>query len=207
LQTRLNRKIIILITFACRILVVGASIARLVYLGRTHHSSNPFFDSIPYHICTQLQQAVSVIVASAPGLKKFLDRTQSGLMNVSLGTHTGATFGQGDTYAMTDLSKKSRSSAKRSAKAGSASDHINSKSSGGSSAARNAAALFRPDHVNTETTITGGAQATPTRNLSQADIPELGSKGSVESMEDDRSDRMIISVKQDWDVASYEREH
>jgi hypothetical protein len=137
-----------------------------------------------------------VIVASAPGLKRFLDLTQSGLINGSLGTHTGVTFSQGDTYTMTNLSKKSRSSAKRSAKAGSVTNHVNSNSSDGSSSARNPIALFRPEQVNPKTTITGGAQAGPIRDFSQADVPELGSKESVESMEDDRSDKMIISVKQ-----------
>lgn len=106
LQMRLSRKVIVFAAFGCRICVVGAAIARLVYLNTTFKNSPPNsvqFNAIPYEICTQVQQSLAIIVASAPTLKTFIDRAISGMMAASLGGLTGTTFGK-ESYNMTNLS-------------------------------------------------------------------------------------------------------
>lgn len=103
---RLSRKVIVFAAFGCRIFVVVSAVARLVYLNTTFKNSPPDsvqFNAIPYEICTQVQQSLAIMVASAPTLKSFIDRTTSGMMAVSLGGLTGTTFGK-ESYNMTNVS-------------------------------------------------------------------------------------------------------
>ncbi|RMZ84500.1 hypothetical protein DV737_g1088, partial [Chaetothyriales sp. CBS 132003] len=146
LQIRLGSKLIVLSTFACRLFVVAAAISRLVYLNRLR-SSDLFFDSIPFLICTQVQQAISVIVTSVPALKTFMDRTYSSMLNVSLKTHTGSTYGEAnrrDTYLLTGRSEISAKNANKAGKLWSKEDVTGSGSDEINGAAANTATLFRP---------------------------------------------------------------
>jgi hypothetical protein len=226
---RLGPKIIVLCTFACRILVVAATVSRLVYLNRLKSSSDLFFDSIPYHICTQVQQAVSVIVASAPALKKFMDRTNSGMLNVSLGAHTGTTYGathRRDTYLLTSISNRSQRSAKnpdRPPKPSSKKDITTSASDERNGTVPNPATLFRPEGIGSEAMVTGGHHRDGSGNglgyIATNKRPnglnysnsrggsENEIEGEAESLESQRSDKMIINVKRDWKVTHFQGEN
>ncbi|KPI39142.1 uncharacterized protein AB675_4537 [Cyphellophora attinorum] len=116
LQMRLLRKLIVMAAFGCRVFVVILAIVRLVYLNITFKASPPAeqtFNAIPYQICTQVQQALAVMVAAAPALKAFLDKTSSGMFAVSLSVFTGTTYGK-DSYIISNLNSSSAGSATRS---------------------------------------------------------------------------------------------
>lgn len=221
----LGPKIIVLSTFACRIFVVVATVTRLVYLNRLKSSPDLFFDSIPYHICTQVQQAVSVIVASAPAVKKFMDRTNSGMLNASLWAHTGTTYGESqrrDTYLLTSISNRSRKSARHANKPpilSSKTDVPTSISDERHTTVPNSGTLFRPERIESEVMATGGHHRDGLGNdLSYSDTHKRpngqnsrrGSDNEIdyeaESLESQRSDKMIINVQRHWKVTHYQSE-
>ena len=201
---RLSRKLMVLSTFACRIFVVAATISRLVYLNRLKHSPDLFFDSIPYNICTQVQQAISVIAASTPGLRKFLEHSNTGMLNVSLAAHTDIAYGEThwkDTHPLTNISKKDMKTP--------ASEERNG-------TVPIAAPLFRPEGVMSKVMITGGHHRDSLGNglddVAGEEHPNgpnypnsrTGSEDEIEreaeSLGSHHSEKMFIAVRKDWEV-------
>ncbi|KAI9793076.1 MAG: hypothetical protein M1816_000974 [Peltula sp. TS41687] len=107
LQMSRLKKVIVVIAFNFRILVIAAAICRLVYIGRLHGSTDLTFDSIPFHIATQCQAHLSILVASIPILRPFMSLAESGmLIDVTLGGPgtTGPRYN--DSYNMKTFSSK-----------------------------------------------------------------------------------------------------
>ncbi|RMZ86663.1 hypothetical protein DV736_g6110, partial [Chaetothyriales sp. CBS 134916] len=226
LHIRLGPKLIVLSTFACRLFVVAATVSRLVYLNRLKSSSDVFFVSIPFLICTQVQQAISVIVTSIPTLKTFVDRTYSGMLNVSLKIHTGTTYGEAnrkDNCLLTSRSQRSAKSPNKPPKPSSKKDITTSASDEINGAAPDTATLFRPKGIKFEAMVTGGHRHDAWGNglnYTATNQPPNGPnysnsrggsedeiEGEIESLESQGSNKMIIKVRKDWKVTPYQREN
>jgi hypothetical protein len=172
--------------------VIAAAIARLVFLKRLHISVDPTFDSIAYSISTQWQATFSVIAACIPTLKPFMDRAESGMLNVSLKSRpAGGTYGYQTSYIMHPLSKGSGKFSNTSSKEPAS-------SSRGSQPGKkhpgpvesNVQNLFRPDLGNPQSVVS--AQ----RRQSLSDVHQ----GDMESVDSARSDQMIIRKTTAWTI-------
>ncbi|MCJ1361828.1 hypothetical protein MMC16_000928 [Acarospora aff. strigata] len=76
----LKRKIIIFGCFAPRISVIAATIVQLIYLNRAANTSDFTFDHLPFVVCTQVVQNLSVITACIVYLKPFFESLESGMI-------------------------------------------------------------------------------------------------------------------------------
>jgi len=76
---------------------------------RLKDSSDMIFDIVPFAICTQFHAACSVIIASFPTLKSFLNNTSTGMLNVSIAPRSGTTYGYASYHRrrMSSISKLS----------------------------------------------------------------------------------------------------
>jgi hypothetical protein len=163
LQMRLLRKLIVMAAFGCRIFVVIVAVLRLIYLNTTFKGSpqdEQAFNAIPYQICTQVQQALAVMVAAAPALKAFLDKTRSGMFAVSLDVFTGTTFGK-DSYTMSNLNSSSAGSASRSRRRSTRSRRY--RDSDGTIVMSNVSNVFTPDQIQSTATVTAVPRLADTR--------------------------------------------
>jgi hypothetical protein len=172
--------------------VIAAAITRLVFLKRLHASVDSTFDSIPYSISTQCQATISVIAACIPTLKPFMDRAESGMLNVSLKSRpAGGTYGYQTSYIMHPLSKGSgkfsNTSSKEPASGSRGSQHGKKHPGPVESNVQN---LFRPDLGNPQSVVS--AQ----RRQSLSDVHQ----GDMESVDSARSDQMIIRKTTAWTI-------
>jgi len=172
--------------------VIAAAITRLVFLKRLHVSADPTFDSIAYSISTQCQATFSVIAACIPTLKPFMDRAESGMLNVSLKSRpTGGTYGYQSSYMMHPLSKGSgkisNTSSKEPALDSRGSQHGKMRPRPVESNVQN---LFRPDLGNPQSVVS--AQ----RRQSLSDVHQ----DDMESVDSARSDKMIIRKTTAWSI-------
>ena len=175
--------------------MIAAAITRLVFLKRLHVSVDPTFDSIAYSISTQYQATFSVIAACIPTLKPFMDRAESGMLNVSLKSRpAGGTYGCQSSYIMQPLSKGSGKFSNTSSKG----PALGSRGSGRSQHGKkhpgpvesNVQNLFRPDLGNPQSVVS--AQ----RRQSLSDVHQ----GDMESIDSARSDQMIIRKTTAWTI-------
>lgn len=183
LQMRTSRKIIVLLAFTCRILVIAATISRLVYLDNLRHSTDPFWDSINFHISTQCQQTLAVIVACAPSLKNFVDHVTSGMLDLTVQVRTGTNGSESFRMAPLDVTKASSS--------GPCDNNPNKFSKlGDETGNRNTSRqLFSPGQFRNEGLITSNG-----RESMDEDTYDEGSLTSH------RSNERIIHVRKDWSV-------
>lgn len=72
-KVKLSRKIIAVACFAPRLLVIGAALARLVYLFPVTPRDNPAFNLWVPTICTQVQVCLSISTACIPYMKLFFE--------------------------------------------------------------------------------------------------------------------------------------
>jgi hypothetical protein len=77
LNTTLSRKAVVVVCFAPRLLVVSASLARLIFLYPITPHSNPAFNLWVPVICTQLHVCLSISTACIPYMRTFLDRDEA----------------------------------------------------------------------------------------------------------------------------------
>jgi hypothetical protein len=189
LQMSTSKKIVVIIAFAFRILydsslffcqnlliyhrVIGAAICRLIYLSILEDSPDPtFVDSVTYNVCTQCNATLAVIVACVPTLKPFMDRVESGLLNVSFHPRApGTTYGPQDSYELKNMSKTSG----------------NQNSSGSQSGSNRP---WRPDMVGYKSVVSVPAKWIPTSKKER----------DAKSVESNNSEQMIIRQTTDWNV-------
>ncbi|KAI9808500.1 MAG: hypothetical protein M1827_007205 [Pycnora praestabilis] len=84
LQLARARKAIVVGAFSARILVIVATICRLIYLGRASRSSDRTFDEFALIICTQVEVNLSIFASCVPYLKPFLESLESDRYQSSL---------------------------------------------------------------------------------------------------------------------------
>jgi hypothetical protein len=172
--------------------VIAAAITRLVFLKRLHVSVDPTFDSIAYSISTQCQATFSVIAACIPTLKPFMDRAESGMLNVSLKSRpTGGTYGYQGSYVMQPLSKGSGKFSNTSSKGpafGSRGSQNGKKHAG--PVEPNVQNMFRPDRGNPQSVVS--AQ----KGQYLGDVHQ----DDMESVESAGSDKMIIRKTTGWSI-------
>ena len=77
LKVKASRKFAVVACFAPRILVVGASLTRLVYLYPITPHTNPAFNLWIPVICTQVQVSLSLATACIPYMRPFFYKTES----------------------------------------------------------------------------------------------------------------------------------
>lgn len=79
LKVRLSRKIAVIACFAPRVLVIGASLARLIYLYPITPHDNPAFNLWIPVICAQVQACLSISTACIPYMKPFFENSETGV--------------------------------------------------------------------------------------------------------------------------------
>ena len=172
--------------------MIAAAITRLVFLKRLHVSVDPTFDSIAYSISTQYQATFSVIAACIPTLKPFMDRAESGMLNVSLKSRpAGGTYGYQSGYIMHPLSKGSGKFSNTGSKGpalGSRGSQHGKKHPG--PVKGNVQNLFRPDLGNAQSVVSAQRR----QSLSG------GHQDDIESVDSARSDKMIIRKTTAWSI-------
>lgn len=93
-QIPLRKRITVIAVFASRLLVPLLAALRLAslphYLDREDNRS---WEAVTPQTWLQIVQCVSIITACIPCLKPFLESLESGFMDMSMATHTGATYG------------------------------------------------------------------------------------------------------------------
>ena len=124
LQMERDRKIVVMLIFAIRLVYVDAfirschkshqiaylrslivaSTLRLVYLPQGFRAPDPFFHALPAAVATQSHSTLSVIVACIPALKPFVDNAKSGMLNMTLASHMQGTTYSATSYNMAPLS-------------------------------------------------------------------------------------------------------
>lgn len=172
--------------------LIGAAIARLVLIKKLTDSSDPTYDSLAYSIVTQIQTTLSVVVACIPAYKPYMDRAQSGFLNVSLEPRGAAgTYGYGNSFHMQTVKSNGGGKFSKVSKNGGHSSTSNtsdennkyaSKSKGGNRQP------FRPDLANHSAVISSGKQ----------------DRDDARSSEDGAgSEKYIIQKTQAWNI-SYE---
>ncbi|KAK2756670.1 hypothetical protein FQN54_005115 [Arachnomyces sp. PD_36] len=102
LRMRVSSKLTVVFAFSFRLTVAAVIIVRLHYIGIGISSTdNPFFDSVPASICTQVELHWGLMAASIPCLKPFMKAMNTGYMGFSsafLDHTTGS-------YALTSMSR------------------------------------------------------------------------------------------------------
>ncbi|RDL32063.1 uncharacterized protein BP5553_09465 [Venustampulla echinocandica] len=126
-RTGWHRRIIIIICFACRFFVIGASIAQVIFLHRARGSHDLTFSSWQLAICTQLMQCLSIGTACIPYLRPFLDSLESGLLRSDDLRRRGmvGAYGYGGTPSMFSSGKKTINTSKTSKTSKNSHSHIN----------------------------------------------------------------------------------
>jgi hypothetical protein len=79
LKIRLSRKVAVVACFAPRLLVIGAALARLVYLYPISPHNNPAFHLWIPLIITQVQACLSIVTACIPYVRAFFEPTESSI--------------------------------------------------------------------------------------------------------------------------------
>ncbi|KAL8704096.1 MAG: hypothetical protein Q9201_002730 [Fulgogasparrea decipioides] len=74
----LKRKLISIICFGLRSLVIGAAVAQLTLLTKRPIAQDQTFFSWPYYLSTQIVQSLSIITACIPYIKNVLIELESG---------------------------------------------------------------------------------------------------------------------------------
>ncbi|KAF2790511.1 hypothetical protein K505DRAFT_217606, partial [Melanomma pulvis-pyrius CBS 109.77] len=78
LKVKLSRKVIVVACFAPRILVIGAALARLIYLFPITPHDNPEFNLWVPVICTEVQICITISTACIPYMKPFFEGAEAG---------------------------------------------------------------------------------------------------------------------------------
>ncbi|KAF2192970.1 hypothetical protein K469DRAFT_652714 [Zopfia rhizophila CBS 207.26] len=79
LQVKLSRKVTVVACFAPRVLVIGASLARLIYLFPINSHDDPEFNLWVPVVCTQVQVCLSISTACIPYMKPFFEGVEAGV--------------------------------------------------------------------------------------------------------------------------------
>ncbi|SLM40532.1 hypothetical protein LPUS_11350 [Lasallia pustulata] len=108
-QVVLSKKITILVAFIFRVLVILATILRLVCLHTAYLSSDFTFFSVNSAITTQCVLSLTIFTACIPCLKPFLDGFDSGMLGVGLRRRAPA-GSSGNLYGLGDISNTKDSS-------------------------------------------------------------------------------------------------
>ncbi|ORY10111.1 hypothetical protein BCR34DRAFT_470418, partial [Clohesyomyces aquaticus] len=82
LQVKFSRKVTVVACFAPRIFVIGAALARLVYLYPISPHTNPTFNLWVPVVCTQIQVCLSISTACIPYMKPFFEGVEAGVWRV-----------------------------------------------------------------------------------------------------------------------------
>jgi hypothetical protein len=77
LKVKLSRKVVVVACFAPRILVIGAALARLIYLFPITPHDNPEFNLWVPVICTEVHICVSIATACIPYMKPFFEGAEA----------------------------------------------------------------------------------------------------------------------------------
>ncbi|KAF2741880.1 hypothetical protein M011DRAFT_413696, partial [Sporormia fimetaria CBS 119925] len=83
LHVKLSEKVVVVACFAPRILVIGAALARLIYLYPITPHSNPQYNLWVPTICAQVQVCLSISTACIPYVKPFFGKVGSGSWRTS----------------------------------------------------------------------------------------------------------------------------
>lgn len=175
--------------------MIAATIARLVFLKKFHGSTDPTYDSLAYHIATQCQLTLSVIVACIPALKPYMDRAESGLLTVSINKRGyGGTYGNPNSYHMQSMSNPNYKISKNSKHSENSNKSKSLPSQNNDSYSRatgfSAANQFRPDHAEHHVVVSAPGRQ-DSDDAHRDDRPSMDGAGS---------DKMIIQKSTDWDV-------
>ncbi|KAF2732505.1 hypothetical protein EJ04DRAFT_412911, partial [Polyplosphaeria fusca] len=79
LKIKFSRKFAVVACFAPRLLVIGAALARLVYLFPITPHDNPAFNLWTPVICTQVQVCLAISTACIPYMKPFFEGVEAGV--------------------------------------------------------------------------------------------------------------------------------
>lgn len=82
LKVKLARKFLVIACFAPRLLVIGAALARLIYLYPVDPHDNPQFHLWVPVICTQVQVCLTISTACIPYMKPFFEGVEAGVWRV-----------------------------------------------------------------------------------------------------------------------------
>ncbi|MCJ1356153.1 MAG: hypothetical protein MMC33_006147 [Icmadophila ericetorum] len=80
IQARRAPKFVIFGCFATRIIVIAATVTRVIYFNDAFHSADYTFAAWPAVLCSVVVQGFSIITACIPYLKPFLESLESGLI-------------------------------------------------------------------------------------------------------------------------------
>ncbi|KAF2713842.1 hypothetical protein K504DRAFT_450482 [Pleomassaria siparia CBS 279.74] len=78
IKVRASTKVVIVACFAPRILVMGAALARLIYLYPITPHDNPEYNLWIPVICTEIQICISILTACIPYMKPFFEDMEAG---------------------------------------------------------------------------------------------------------------------------------
>jgi hypothetical protein len=79
LTMKFSRKVTVVACFAPRLLVIGAALARLIYIYPITPHSHPEYNLWTPIICTQIQVCLSISTACIPYMKPFFEGTEGGV--------------------------------------------------------------------------------------------------------------------------------
>lgn len=160
--------------------MIVAAITRLLYLKQLESSTDYLFDYVAFATCTQCQIALSVIVTCLPSLKPFIDRTTSGMLNVSIAPRSGTTYGLSshNNYRLEQLSKAKRDESERlaSKSVDEAKDYSRTE-------------IFRPERVKHKVVITSGNGQ-----------PQEDRRDDSTSLESTGSEKMFVRLQTDLSI-------
>ncbi|KAE9987053.1 hypothetical protein EG328_003835 [Venturia inaequalis] len=114
LQMPRSKKFVVTIAFSLRLVIVPLVLGRIIELNRSSHSRDWTFDAVRVIIFTQLEMHLSLISATLPCTRPFLNAASSGMWadNQGIGRSTRGT--PVSSYAMnSNISKPSRHSWKK----------------------------------------------------------------------------------------------
>lgn len=97
IQTSMAKKASVFSFFALRIIVIAASMCKLVFWNRTPDPTDATLDTWPTTICTQIIQCLSISSACFLYLKPFLDSVESGFIRSDDLRRRGSDYKSGGT--------------------------------------------------------------------------------------------------------------
>ena len=102
-RVALSKKVVIVVAFAFRLLLIAVTAVRLIYVPDFLPSTNFTFRGVNFFILTQTTISVAITTSCIPCLKPFLDAFDSGQMGVKFKDgHPGSLSGS-RTYPMRDI--------------------------------------------------------------------------------------------------------
>lgn len=114
LQMPRAKKFVVTIAFSLRLVIVPLVLGRVIQLNRSSHSRDWTFDAVRVIIFTQLEMHISLISATLPCTRPFLNAASSGMWAESHGIVRSTQGTPGSSYAMTpNISRPSRRSWKK----------------------------------------------------------------------------------------------